>query len=61
MEEFLYGYNKVDSKYFEVKIYNHRVLHLVYGKLDINFDQLWYHKNRSKICLNLNVFELKYV
>jgi hypothetical protein len=27
--------------------------HLVYGKLDTKFEQLWYHKNRLKICLKL--------
>jgi len=28
-------------------------LHLVYGKLDAKFEQLWYHKNKLKVCLKL--------
>ncbi len=50
---FLYGHKKIDSKYFEVKIENHRALHLVYRKLDTKFEQFWCHKSRLKVRLKL--------
>ncbi len=50
---FLYENKKIDSKYFEVEIQNHKALHLVYGNFDTKFEQLWYHKNRLKVCLKL--------
>jgi hypothetical protein len=28
-------------------------LHLVYGKLHIHFEQLWYHRNKSKVHLKM--------
>ncbi len=50
---FLYGHKKVDSKYFEVEIENHKALHLVYGKLDTKFEKFWYHKSKLKVRLKL--------
>jgi hypothetical protein len=37
MEQFWYRDKKVDSKYFEVKIYNHKALHLIYENLMSKF------------------------
>jgi hypothetical protein len=28
-------------------------LHLVYSKLYTKFEQLWYHKNKLKVCLQM--------
>jgi hypothetical protein len=28
-------------------------LHLIYGKLDTKFEQLWYHKNRFQVRLKM--------
>jgi hypothetical protein len=28
-------------------------LHLVYSKLYTKFEQLWYHKNKLKVCLQI--------
>jgi len=43
---FLYGHKKKKSKYFEVKIWKHRSLHLVYKKwMDTKFEQLMYKTN----------------
>jgi hypothetical protein len=43
----------VNSKYFEIKISNHRALHLDYKKLNTKFEYLWYHKSRLKVRLKL--------
>ncbi len=49
---FLYEHKKIDSKYFEVEIWKHRSLHLVYKKwMDTKFEQLWYHRSRLQVRL----------
>ncbi len=64
--QFLIWTQETISKYFEVKIWKHRSLHLVYRKLDTKFEQLWYHKNKLKVRLKLtrsiwcsNIFHIK--
>jgi hypothetical protein len=37
-ETIFYRHKKVYSKYFEIKIYKHKALYLVYGKLDTKFE-----------------------